>query len=72
MNDVFREINGRPILWNDGKVIHRVEGGWGPLNQFRILWTDCEKDVPANKAHQSNEKANCPACIAKLNVQGEE
>lgn len=67
-SDVFREIDGNPILWDDGKIIHRVEGGWGPLNQFRLLWTDCEKDVPANAAHQSDEKVTCEKCLSN---QGE-
>lgn len=65
MSDVFREINGQPIMWDDGTVTHSVEGGWGPLNEFRILWTDCEKDVPANSAHQGDGKVTCAGCLSK-------
>lgn len=68
MSDVFREIKGTPILWNDGKVIHRVEGGWGPGDVGRILWTDCEKDVPANKAHLGGDKVTCAECISSINA----
>lgn len=68
MNDVYREIDDKPIVWDDGKVIHRVEGGFGPGNVGRLLWTDCEKDVPANKAHLGIDKVTCAECISAINA----
>lgn len=64
--DIYREIDGRPILWDDGKVVHRVEGGWGPQSLFRLLWTDCEIDVPDNKGYTGDDKVTCKKCLLNL------
>lgn len=41
------------ILWNDGTRVHACEGD-RMVDQDRgtfLVWTLCERDVPANKGH---------------------
>lgn len=67
---MINTINGSPIKWDDGKVIHRVEGDTinFPQNPIRLLWTKCDKDVPANKAFTGEGDVNCPKCMEGDNV----
>jgi hypothetical protein len=53
-----------PILWDDGKVIHLCESS-EPIGRMpRLVWTKCEKDVPANAGFRSEgEHPNCPECL---------
>lgn len=63
---VFRAIDSRPILWTDpAGVTHRCEGA-DVHPGIRLLWTDCERDVPANAAHLqvAGDPVTCPKCLA--------
>ena len=64
MSDI-QDIDGKPIKWDDGKVIHSVEGADLNFyqNSIRLLWTKCDRDVPANKAFTSDDKVDCPTCL---------
>lgn len=63
MSDTIRRINDKPILWTDrAGVTHICEGAKLHPGVF-LLWTDCQKDVPANAAHTGGEhEAICPKC----------
>lgn len=75
MSDTFREINHRPIHWQSGNgTVHACEGCYVsyPLGRTRLIWTLCERDVPAGKAflpatppHGAWQPVNCAACLAK-------
>lgn len=66
MSDVFNTINTRKIRWIDGSgAMHAVEGSEVHPG-IRLLWTKCEKDVPANTAFLSEEPVTCDTCKAKV------
>ena len=48
-------------LWAEGKIIHECEGG--TVNGHYLVWTKCDKDVPANMSFRNDEKPNCPECV---------
>lgn len=63
----FRTIKDRPIFWTDKKnVTHRVEGA-DVHTGIRLLWTDCERDVPANAAYLpgDSDEVSCNKCLLK-------
>ncbi len=63
---VFRTIDGQPIMWRDiAGTVHRCEGA-NVHPGIRLLWTDCERDVPANAAFlaDGNDRVTCPKCLA--------
>lgn len=43
-------------------VIHSCEKGKGPPG-IVLVWTKCEKDVPANSSFLSDEKVLCKQCL---------
>lgn len=64
----FDDIKGRQILWEDKQgFVHACEGADVHRN-VRLLWTLCERDVPANAAfHPADEdKVTCMACIVRV------
>jgi hypothetical protein len=63
---VFHTIDGQPIVWRDiAGTVHRCEGA-NVHPGIRLLWTDCERDVPANAAFlaDGNDRVTCPKCLA--------
>ena len=48
-------------LWAEGKIIHECDGG--TVNGHYLVWTKCDKDVPANMSFRNDEKPNCPECV---------
>lgn len=67
MSDVIRTINQRPIFWTDKSgVTHRCEGA-EVHRGVRLLWTDCERDVPANTAYLpgDDDTVNCERCLSR-------
>ena len=63
--DTFRTVNGKPIFWIENGTTHRCEGS-NVHPGIRLIWTDCERDVPANAAVASaGETVDCQRCIAK-------
>ena len=39
------------LYWNDGAVVHSCEGSEVHPGIF-LVWTECEKDVPAGKSYR--------------------
>ena len=65
MSHPFKTINGKPIFYQQGNIVHSVEGGKGP-NDINILWTLCNIDVPANEGFISSDAVvTCPGCKEK-------
>lgn len=63
--DTFRTVNDKPIFWIENGMTHRCEGA-DVHPGIQLIWTDCERDVPANAAVASTgETVDCPRCIAK-------
>lgn len=63
MSDKFRRIDGRPILWTDKSGTTHICEGADVHPGVRLLWTDCQRDVPANAAHLGGEQdATCLKC----------
>lgn len=65
---VFTTLNERPILWTDSNgVTHRCAGA-DVHPGTRLLWTKCERDVPAGKAFlpgDTDTPVDCPTCLAR-------
>lgn len=62
---VFRTINRKPIFWQDKQgFVHAVEGA-DVHPGIRLLWTLCERDVPADKAFIGHEAVTCATCTAR-------
>lgn len=65
MSEPFKTINGKPIFYRQGDVVHAVEGSTWP-NNINILWTLCMIDVPANEGFVSKDAVvTCPGCKEK-------
>ena len=47
---VFSTINSRPIRWTDKTGLTHVVEGADVHADVRLLWTLCERDVPADQA----------------------
>lgn len=63
-NNTFRTIDGRPIYFHDKQhnLMHACEGA-DVHPGIRLIWTLCERDVPANSAHISDqEDVTCSKC----------
>lgn len=62
----FRTIGGNTIFWREGNTVHACEGCYvsPPVDRTRLIWTLCEKDVPANAAYTTDapEFVTCDAC----------
>ena len=55
------------LKYDDGKAVHACEGARGAdfdRGTF-IVWTVCQKDVPANKSFVGVDDITCPVCIEK-------
>lgn len=59
----FREIDGKPIRWTDKTgLVHIVEGSEVHPG-IRLLWTLCERDVPADTAWKLEPGDHHEICI---------
>jgi len=68
MSDTFRTIKDRPILWTDADgVVHRCAGA-DVHPGVRLLWTGCNRDVPAGNAYLpgARDGVTCPTCISVM------
>lgn len=63
----FMTINNRSIFWTDKQGFTHICEGDDVHRNVRLLWTLCERDVPANAAFHpgSNDRATCATCIAR-------
>lgn len=66
MSDTFRTINDKPIFWQQNGIIHACEGA-EVHRGITLLWTLCERDVPANSAFTTSEAvtATCRRCAER-------
>lgn len=71
MKNVFRTIDDKPIRWTDKTgLVHACEGA-DVHPGVRLLWTLCERDVPAGKAwhpKRGDHYEMCMTCTARLNA----
>ena len=68
MRKKLRRLNGQAIHWRaEDDVIHSCEAAEVHPGLW-LIWTDCERDVPSNKAYRAphTEGITCPACAAAL------
>jgi len=61
-NHALFALGERTVKWDDGKRIHLCEMTTED-GQSRLVWTKCQKDVPANQAFYSREKITCKECL---------
>jgi hypothetical protein len=63
--DTFRHIDGKPIYWRDKQdFVHSCEGA-NVHPGVRLIWTLCERDVPANDAYKCTwDVVTCATCRA--------
>lgn len=63
----FRTISDRPIYWTDSKGLTHLCEGADIHRSVRILWTLCERDVPANAGFLpgDDDRVRCPKCLAR-------
>jgi hypothetical protein len=65
-DDTFRTLphlgTEMPIRWISAPgVVHSCEGA-DVHPGVRLIWTDCQRDVPANAAVLTWEQPTCPRC----------
>lgn len=66
----FRRVDGREIFWrDDAGRIHACQGA-NVHPGVRLIWTLCERDVPAGKAYTSDppQIVSCSACAAEASL----
>ena len=59
----FREINGKPIRWTDKSGVTHICEGSNVHPDGRLIWTLCERDVPANSAWLLGPRSAHEICI---------
>jgi hypothetical protein len=62
-NQTFRTIDGKPIYWRDKQdLVHACEGS-EVHGGVTLIWTLCERDVPANAAYKCDgDDVTCTTC----------
>lgn len=62
----FRTINDKPIFWQENGRIHVCEGA-EVHKGVTLIWTLCQRDVPANSAFTTSEdvKPTCKCCVER-------
>ena len=61
MSHLYQDKNG---------VIHACEGSEVHRGIY-LVWTKCDKDVPANQSFKSDEKPTCEECLLKIKDEPE-
>lgn len=62
----FSTINDKPIRWKDKQDFVHVVAGSDVHPGVRLLWTLCERDVPANAAHTGHDAITCATCRTRI------
>lgn len=67
-NQTFRTIDGKLVYWRDKQdFVHACEGS-DVHPGVRLIWTLCERDVPANAAYKCDgDDVTCATC--KMNTR---
>lgn len=62
-NQTFRTMDRKPIYWRDKQdFVHACEGS-DVHPGVRLIWTLCERDVPANAAYKCDgDDVTCATC----------
>jgi hypothetical protein len=62
-NQTFRTIDRKPIYWRDKQdFVHACEGS-EVHRGITLIWTLCERDVPANAAYKCDgDTVTCATC----------
>lgn len=62
-NQTFRTMDRKPIYWRDKQdFVHACEGS-DVQPGVRLIWTLCERDVPANAAYKCDgDDVTCATC----------
>lgn len=70
-NQTFRTVDDKPIFWRDKRqVVHACEGS-DVHRGVRLIWTRCERDVPAHSAYKCDgEEVTCLGCRLAAAVEG--
>jgi len=55
------------IFWEENDIIHACEST-EMHKGITLIWTKCNRDVPANKSFYGNEKITCDECIKELEL----
>jgi phenylpropionate dioxygenase-like ring-hydroxylating dioxygenase large terminal subunit len=65
-NQTFRTIDRKPIYWRDKQdFVHACEGA-EVHRGVTLIWTLCERDVPANAAYKCDgDDVTCATCRAR-------
>lgn len=66
-NGVFDRLNGAPIRWTDRTGLTHIVVGADHAGENRLLWTLCNRDVPANKAWLLEQSAAYEICAVCAN-----
>ena len=68
----FQTINNQAIRWQDKQgFVHACEFG-DPHPGVRLIWTLCQRDVPAGSAFLSQEDVTCATCKARAVITSQE
>jgi hypothetical protein len=64
---ILKRIANVPLRWDDGTVVHAVEG---VENDYSVLLrTSCRKMVAAGAVLRHDATVTCPACLNRLERQ---
>lgn len=64
----FKELFGADVVWKDKQgFVHACDGD-DVHPGIRLIWTLCERDVPADAAHLQREedKITCATCLMQM------
>lgn len=62
---MIQNCSMKPIYWNDKRVVHACETSLVHPG-VRLIWTLCQKDVPANAAYRcAGDEITCETCKAR-------
>lgn len=62
----FREVDGRPIRYTDKVGLVHICEGAEVHRGVTLIWTLCERDVPANKAWKLDAPSMHEVCMICL------
>lgn len=68
----FHQLNGKDIRWTDPAGLTHFCAGADVHPGIRLIWTFCERDVPAGKAWLRQEESKtsyevCALCLHRSN-----
>jgi hypothetical protein len=58
---IMKELGSVPLRWDDGRVIHAVEGARSDYTV--LLWTRCRRNLAAGAVMHCDLPITCPDCL---------